>query len=74
MRNLGARHRRQPRSRVLDWLENSADRSVEGNGGSAWLIAELEARKSDADNVLEKDIDGRFTKLEQARACARVVP
>jgi CHAD domain-containing protein/CYTH domain-containing protein len=32
--------------------------------GLDWLITELEARKADADSVLEKDIDGRFMKLE----------
>lgn len=32
--------------------------------GLDWLLAELEQRKADADSALEKDIDGRFTRLE----------
>ena len=38
--------------------------------GLDWLVGELEARKADADNVLEKDIDGRFVKLERRLARA----
>ena len=38
--------------------------------GLDWLVEELEARKADADSVLEKDIDGRFTKLESRLARA----
>ena len=38
--------------------------------GLDWLVAELEGRKDDADSVLEKDIDGRFTKLESRLARA----
>jgi len=32
--------------------------------GLDWLIAELDRRKDDADRVLAKDVDGRFTRLE----------
>ena len=32
--------------------------------GLDWLIGEMENKKDDADRVLAKDIDGRFTRLE----------
>ena len=32
--------------------------------GLDWLISEMESKKEDADRVLAKDIDGRFTRLE----------
>ncbi len=36
--------------------------------GLDWLVAELERRKADADKALEKDIDGRFMRLESRLA------
>jgi CHAD domain-containing protein/CYTH domain-containing protein len=38
--------------------------------GLDWLVTEIESRKADADSVLEKDIDGRFMKLESRLARA----
>jgi CHAD domain-containing protein/CYTH domain-containing protein len=55
----------------LDWLK--AQRRSLGRRqrpGLDWLLAELEQRKADADSALEKDIDGRFTRLEARLARA----
>jgi len=38
--------------------------------GLDWLVSEMESRKADADRVLEKDVDGRFTRLETRLARA----
>ena len=38
--------------------------------GLDWLVTEMERKKADADQVLEKDVDGRFTRLEARLARA----
>ena len=38
--------------------------------GLDWLVTEMERKKADADRVLEKDVDGRFTRLEARLARA----
>ena len=38
--------------------------------GLDWLVSEMKDRKADADRVLEKDVDGRFTRLETRLARA----
>ena len=38
--------------------------------GLDWLVSEMERKKADADHVLEKDVDGRFTRLEARLARA----
>ena len=49
----------------LAWLkEQRRSLGRRQRAGLDWLLDELESRKADADHVLAKDIDGRFTKLE----------
>ena len=38
--------------------------------GLDWLVTQMERKKADADRVLEKDVDGRFTRLETKLARA----
>ena len=38
--------------------------------GLDWLVTEMERKKADADHILEKDVDGRFTRLEARLARA----
>ena len=38
--------------------------------GLDWLVSEMKDRKADADRALEKDVDGRFTRLETRLARA----
>ena len=38
--------------------------------GLDWLVSQMKDKKADADRVLEKDVDGRFTRLESRLARA----
>ena len=53
----------------LAWLaEQRRSLGRRQRAGLDWLVTEMERRKADADRVLEKDVDGRFTRLESRLA------
>jgi len=55
----------------LSWLGDQR-RSLgrRQRAGLDWLVSQMERKKTDADHALEKDVDGRFTRLEARLARA----